>query len=180
MMSFKEYIAKDRDCYDFLQTWKSYLRVWILREHELTIWKYQKLLRKEEYFALRKNLILSTFYRYRKNKLGERLGFTIPKFTFSQGLHIWHYGNIVVNANVRVGEGCILHGDNCIGNDGSHDNGCPIIGNNVDIGVGAKIIGNIRIVDNVTIGAGAVVVKDVLEDGCVVAGIPAKIIKHKK
>ena len=47
------------------------------------------------------------------------------------------------------------------------------------LGVGAKIIGNVKIADNVRIAAGAVVVKDIIENGCTVAGIPAKIIKHK-
>lgn len=52
----------------------------------------------------------------------------------------------------------------------------PVIGDNVYISSGAKILGPIRIGNNVTIGANAVVTKDV-PDNCVVAGIPAKIIK---
>ena len=36
----------------------------------------------------------------------------------------------------------MLHGDNCIGNNGKTE-GCPIIGDNVDIGTGAKILGAI-------------------------------------
>lgn len=53
----------------------------------------------------------------------------------------------------------------------------PIIGDNVEINAGARIIGPIRIGNNVIIGANAVVVKDV-PDKCIVAGIPAKIIKE--
>jgi serine O-acetyltransferase len=41
----------------------------------------------------------------------------------------------------------------------------------------AKVLGNIQIGDNVIIGANAVVVKNVPSD-CVVAGIPAAIIKR--
>lgn len=57
-------------------------------------------------------------------------------------------------------------------------NVAPIIGDNVIIGAGAKIFGDITIGNNVTIGANAVVTHDV-PDNCVVAGIPAKIIKYK-
>ena len=52
----------------------------------------------------------------------------------------------------------------------------PIIGNNVIIYAGAKIIGDVHIGNNVIIGANAVVIRDV-PDNCVVAGVPAKVIK---
>lgn len=176
-MKFSEYIIADKSKFKFLQTFKQTLRVWIFREHEWTIWRYQKYLRKEEYYFINKNYFLSAYYRRKKNILGEKLGFTIHKFVFGSGLHIWHYGNIVVNSGTRVGVNCVLHGDNCIGNNGK-TNKCPIIGDNCDIGVGAKIIGDIRIGNNVIIAAGAIVNKNILEDNVVVAGIPAKIIKR--
>ena len=53
----------------------------------------------------------------------------------------------------------------------------PVIGNNVHISAGARILGPVRVGNNVLIGANAVVVKDV-PDNCVVAGVPAKIIKE--
>lgn len=53
----------------------------------------------------------------------------------------------------------------------------PVIGDDVEINAGARIIGPVRIGNNVIIGANAVVVKDV-PDNCVVAGIPARIIKE--
>ena len=53
----------------------------------------------------------------------------------------------------------------------------PVIGDNVIINAGAKIIGPVRIGDNVEIGANSVVVKDV-PSNCVVAGIPARILRH--
>ena len=56
----------------------------------------------------------------------------------------------------RIGEDCILHGQNCIGNKGDADaSAAPVIGKNVDIGVGASVIGDIFIADDVKIGAGA-------------------------
>lgn len=53
----------------------------------------------------------------------------------------------------------------------------PIIGDNVSLGANVNIIGDIKIGNNVVIGSGSVVVKDI-PDNCVVAGNPARIIKH--
>ena len=52
----------------------------------------------------------------------------------------------------------------------------PVIGDNVEINAGARIIGPVRIGDNVIIGANAVVTKDV-PSNCIVAGVPAVILK---
>ncbi|MFT6992161.1 MAG: maltose O-acetyltransferase [Paraglaciecola sp.] len=51
------------------------------------------------------------------------------------------------------------------------------IGNNVWIGMGAKILEGVHIGDNAVIAAGAVVNKDV-PASTLVAGVPAKVIKH--
>ena len=45
------------------------------------------------------------------------------------------------------------------------------------ISAGARIIGKIRVGSNVLIGANAVVNKDV-PDNCIVAGVPAKVIRN--
>ena len=113
-----------------------------------------------------------------KNILGAKLGIYIPAGVFDEGLHIWHYGNIIVNAESKVGKNCMLHGDNCIGNNGKTE-GCPIIGDNVDIGTGAKILGAIRIANGVKIGAGAVVVKSCLIENATIVGIPGKEVDKK-
>jgi len=155
----------------------------LLLEHSYYILKYQRLLRQDEYFSNLKNpfsIIFHVIIRRRRNRLGMKLGFTIPNNVFGKGLLIWHYGNIVINGYTRVGENCILHGDNCIGNNGTVSN-APVIGNNVDIGVGAKILGNITIADNIKIGAGAVVVSSFLEEGITIVGVPArKLTKIKE
>jgi len=57
---------------------------------------------------------------------------------------------------------------------------CKIrIGNNCYISAGVTILGPVRIGDNVTIGAGAVVTKDI-PSNCIVAGVPAKIVKRQE
>ncbi len=53
----------------------------------------------------------------------------------------------------------------------------PILGDNVSVKAGAKVLGPITISDNVTVGANAVVTKDVPAN-CVVAGVPARIIRR--
>lgn len=154
---------------------------WVLTsDNRYVVFRYVKYLRRTEYhYNNRKKLlhkILYVFYRRKKNKLGRQLGLEMWENTFDTGLKIWHVGNIVVNGHSRVGKNCILHGDNCIGNNGKTSD-CPRLGNNVRLGVGAKVIGGIEIADNVTIAAGAVVIKSCLEKNAVLAGVPAKCVK---
>ena len=82
---------------------------------------------------------------------------------------------VVIHARAKVGKNCVIGTCVTIGGK-SHHYEVPVIGDNVYIGSGAKILGPITIGDNVVIGANAVVVKDV-PSNCVVAGIPAKVIK---
>lgn len=82
----------------------------------------------------------------------------------------------VINPGVVIGDNCIIRNNTIIGNKGI-EGGEPIIGNNVNIGANSCIIGPIKIGNNVVIGAGSVVVKDV-PSNVIVAGNPAKIIRH--
>jgi len=92
------------------------------------------------------------------------------------GLYIGHFGGIVVNAAVVIGDNCNLSQGVTLGqvNRGPKA-GCPTIGNNVYIGPGAKIIGHIQVGDHAAIGANAVVVDDVPSHGAV-GGVPARVI----
>ena len=54
----------------------------------------------------------------------------------------------------------------------------PIIGDNVTMFTNSGVYGNVRIGNNVTVAPNAVVTHDV-PDNCIVAGVPAKIIKYK-
>jgi serine O-acetyltransferase len=93
-------------------------------------------------------------------------------------LTIWHWGPIIINPLVRIGDNCTLYPGVLIGHkyEGAL---APQIGNNVFIGSGAKIIGAITIGSNVTIAPNTVVTKDI-PDNCTVGGIPAKIIKRNE
>ncbi len=88
------------------------------------------------------------------------------------------YGGIgcVIHERVRIGDNCIVRQGITIGGK-SKIYEVPVIGNDVYIGAGARILGNVHIGNNVVIGANAVVSKDV-PSGCIVAGVPAKIIER--
>jgi serine O-acetyltransferase len=90
---------------------------------------------------------------------------------------IAHFGGITFFPR-ECGRNVYLRQGVTVGNssrDGSKRH--PKIGNNVTFGANAIVIGDIEIGDNVIIAAGAVVTKSV-PNNCVVAGVPAKIIKY--
>ena len=140
--------------------------------------KYLRLLRKEEYYSnCRKDKIgklIALWYLRRKNLLGNKIGFKIPMNTFDQGLTIYHHGEIIINEDVKVGRNAVLHGGNCIGNDGSSGSIVPVIGDNLDLGIGAKIIGDVQLGNHVTVGANAVVTHSFQKDNIILAGLPAR------
>ncbi|MBQ6647508.1 MAG: serine acetyltransferase [Muribaculaceae bacterium] len=90
------------------------------------------------------------------------------------GLIIQHGFSTIISAE-RIGKNCKIYQQVTIGFD--HDLKAPVIGDNVEVCCGAKVIGGITVGDNVLIGANAAVVKDVPSNS-VVAGVPARIIKH--
>ncbi len=108
--------------------------------------------------------------------MGLKLGYTIPLNTLDAGVYLDHHGTLIINSKAKVGLNSYLTPGVVIGSD---RHGVPTIGNNVKILMGAKVYGNIKIGDNVTIAPMAVVTQDVPDD-VIVAGIPAKILKHKQ
>lgn len=85
------------------------------------------------------------------------------------GMGVVVHSRSVIGDNVLIGQQVTIGGR-------SKRYEVPRIGSNVYIGAGAKILGDITIGNNVVIGANAVVVNNV-PDNCVVAGIPARVIK---
>lgn len=87
------------------------------------------------------------------------------------------YGGMgcVINRRSVIGDRVLIGQNTTIGRSLDPDD-YPIIGNDVYISAGARIIGKIHVGNNVIIGANAVINKDV-GDNCIVAGVPAKIIR---
>lgn len=174
----KKYMAEDMSFYHQYER-RDRLILRVIQDPVYQIVRYLRFLRKEEYYFNTGTDVLGKllyFYYFRKkNRLGNRLGFKIPKNCFGPGLTIYHHGNIIVNESARVGANCRLHGNNCIGNKGNNDL-TPIIGDNLDMGFGACIIGGVTLGDDVVVGANAVVVKSNPDNAITLAGVPAKLL----
>lgn len=144
------------------------------------VWKFQRLLRKVEYYQnCRKDplgQLMWVFWRVCYERLSVKLGFTIPPNAFGPGLSIAHRGTIVVNGKARIGANCRLHVNVCIGTKPGQSNAFPKIGNNVYIGPGAKIYGDVQIADGIVIGANSVVTRSFLKPNITIAGSPAQKI----
>ena len=175
----KRYIAEDMSFYH-QYTKRDRLILRCIQDPAYLIVRYLRFLRKEEYYAnTRKDILGKLLYFYyfrRKNQLGNKLGFKIPKNCFGPGLMIYHHGTIIVNEAARIGSNCRLHGNNCIGNKGNVDL-APIIGDNLDLGFGACVIGGVTLGDNLTVGANAVVVRSFPEGNATLTGVPARELK---
>lgn len=156
----------------------------IKREPIMSILRWQKCSRKADYYKYRtrnhpkiSEKLAYLLYTALRNRLAEKIGIEVDTYNIGKGLIIYHYsGGITISDYVKIGKNCHLHGNNCIGNSGK-STACPTLGDNVTLGVGAKVIGDVKIANNVVIAAGAVVVKDIEEEGCTVAGVPARIVK---
>ena len=96
-----------------------------------------------------------------------------------RGFYIGHFGTIIINANVKIGENCNINQGVTIGaeNRGKRK-GVPILGNKVWVGANSVIVGKVTIGDNVLIAPLSYVNFDVPSNSIVI-GNPAKIINKK-
>lgn len=144
--------------------------------------RYMKKLRYSEYYRSKyyeTNRVYFYFMwlinRRKKNIIGNKLSIEIYEGSLGWNTIIYH-GNIIIHPNAKLEEGCVLHGMNCIGNDGKSNSNVPYIHKNTEICIGAKIIGNVTIGENCVIGADTLVNKS-FEKNSIVVGVPAKKIK---
>lgn len=89
---------------------------------------------------------------------------------------LWHGIGTIIHPDAIIGNNVTIRHSTTIGN-ARRGGKAPTIGNNVNIGSNVVIIGDINIGDNVNVGAGSVITKSI-PSNVVVAGNPAKIIKH--
>ncbi len=144
------------------------------------VWRFQKTLRKLEYYTNCKHNIFAFIYRVfiikKFHKLSRKLNFTIPINVFDAGLNIAHPGTIIINPTVRIGKNCRIHACTNIGTQAGHLDETPVIGDNCYIAPGVKIYGKIIIANGIAIGSNAVVNKSFTEENIAIAGVPAKKI----
>ena len=170
--SYQYYLKRDLQAYGLTKmSFYACLRIDCLR--------FLRRLRKIEYlYKVKRNRRFYKLYilwlEVINHRLATRLGLTVPKNVFEEGLCIVHHGTIVVSPKAKIGKNCRIHPSTSIG----EYKGAPTIGDNVYIGPSAKIFGKITIGNNVAIGANAVVNKDI-PDNVTVGGIPARIISTK-
>lgn len=124
----------------------------------------------------KKTSLLGIWYRLRLQSLSVRSGIQIPTDTkIGKGLFIAHFGIIIVNPSVVMGENINIAPGVIIGKTNRGEKkGIPTIGNKVWIGANSVIVGKINIGDDVLIAPGAYVNMDVPEHS-VVIGNPAMI-----
>ncbi len=102
-------------------------------------------------------------------------------FYSNHNLTILDCAKVTFGDNVLIGPNCSFYtAEHPIGpevRNKGYEYAKPIkVGNNVWFGGGVTVLSGVNIGDNVVIGAGAVVASDI-PDNCVIAGVPAKIIR---
>ena len=144
-------------------------------------WKYQKLMRRIEYRMNCKSGIINKIFLFLLNakfqKLGLRLLINIYPNTCGPGLSIAHTGPIRISKGTKIGANCRIHISTNIGIKAGTSHESANIGDNVYIGPGTKFVASCEIANNIAIGANSVITKNFIEEGSVVAGIPARIVK---
>lgn len=185
---------------DLLRLLLAILFSWLYVPHLILYLFHRRIVRSDllaiqDHINIKLPILIQLLYQLHNNKyyrtiFYHRIG---PVFTLLLNWYRPMDKYFVISTTTRLGKGIrIAHpyatvlnaesiGDNfsCIHctTIGAKEGYRPRIGDNVSMGCNVIVIGNVKIGNNVVIGAGSVVVKDV-EDCCVVAGNPAKVIKR--
>ncbi len=136
-----------------------------------------------DYFYLFYLKLKGVKFPFRNAEKYRRKGVKIGDNTYVyKNVHI----DLTKGSDITIGNNCCLTGCSILAHDASYNRTGGktefkpvVIGNNVFIGWQAIVLMGVTIGDNVIIGASSVVTKDI-PSNCVVAGIPAKIIKKLK
>ena len=114
------------------------------------VWKFERILRHREYHynmsvnGKKYHKIPYFFYTYFYHKKSVRLGYYIPMNVCDEGLHINHFGLLIINDYAKIGKNFNVHQGVNIGVN-VNPKEAPVIGDNVFIGPGAKIFGGVTI-----------------------------------
>ena len=160
--------------------WKS-INLWLRGSEYLPMWNTLYTLRFYEYYLNKLHLsiwekVKKQFWRFIFRRCQLNYDLYIEPNTLGPGVTIMHPGFRKIPDFVSIGMNCTILPLVLIGKKKPNTNVKAIIGDNCYISTGVTILAPVKIGNNVIIGAGAVVTKDV-PDACVIAGVPAKIIK---
>lgn len=158
--------------------------MWLRGSEELFILEFIYSLRHYEYYynqGCKLSIIgkfLKQYWRLKFRHSQLKYDFHIEPNTVEYGLKIVHPGFRKIPNFVCIGKSATILPMVLLGKKIPGIEGNISIGDNCYISTGVTILGPVKIGHNVTIAAGAVVNKDI-PDNCIVAGVPAKIIKNK-
>lgn len=150
------------------------------RSENVLVYRYLWHLRHTEYYSNRRSIwqkLLHTYHKRKLSRLGSRYHIFIPQDKTGYGLRVNHLsggGGVYLNVK-RIGNYCSFNAGVLIGETGKGI--VPTIGDNVSFGTGSKAYGDITISDNVFVAPNSVVTHDVPAN-CIVAGVPAKVLKY--
>lgn len=125
---------------------------------------------------------IKLYWKFRYNHYRNKAQMYVAPNTIGPGVTLVHPGYLRVDEWIKIGENCTILPNVFFGKRRSMDdnnNVRIIVGDNVYISTGVIVLGPVTIGNNVIIGAGSVVNKDI-PSNCVVAGVPAKIIKRNE
>ena len=107
-------------------------------------------------------------------------GISIPaSANIGHSLYIGHFGNIIINSNVQIGNNCNLSQGVTVGVSGRNEKrGVPVIGSNVYLGANCVVVGKITIGDNVLLAACSLLNQNA-EANAVYLGVPAIKITNR-
>jgi serine O-acetyltransferase len=123
-------------------------------------------------------LLLTRIYWLRFRIVETLTGISLPKEAdIGPGLRIYHFGNIFVHSDSKIGANCTIRQGVTIGNR-TLGGAAPVVEDDVEFGAYAQVLGAIRIGRGAKIGAMSVVLEDV-PAGATAVGIPARIVPAK-
>lgn len=126
------------------------------------------------------DIALKGYYWLKHRRNCKRMNIFMAPNTIGPGCHLQHRGFRHITSSTIIGNNCEILPNVLVGKKRPEIIDAQVkIGDNCYISTGVTILGPITIGNNVTIGAGAVVTNDI-PDNCIVAGVPAKIIRKIK
>jgi serine O-acetyltransferase len=162
-----ETLRRDSARYSHLGGWASCPGFWVGAIYRFGVWAHS---------------LPSVFLRipvitlYRIVKLPWRILLNVyipPSVKIGPGLCLIHPNNILIAANVVIGEDCLIFHEVTLGTGPTP--GVPTIGNRVDVYVGARVLGGVVIGDASMVGANCVVTRNV-PPGSVVVAAPVRVV----